>query len=275
MLKGRFDMHTHTTASDGAFTPGELVRMAYGLGLGGVAITDHDTLSGLDEAGAAIELLNMRLIAGVELSCEVTVDGRATEAHILGYFVEKPGDELYARLAELQAHRLRRGQQILQRLADMGMPMPDLAAAYSDGGSLGRGLIGRKLAEAGYAADTDEAFDRWLSPGRPAYVPRLKLAVDEAVRLLHNNGAVAVLAHPIQLGNDAVIPAIVAAGIDGIEVSHPDHTPADEARYRKMAADYGLAVSGGSDHHTEGLGSHTADEAELAALLARYRRQGC
>lgn len=275
MLKGRFDMHTHSTASDGAYTPSELVERAYRLGLSGLAITDHDTLSGLDEAGDTIALLNMHLIAGVELSCEAEWLGHMLEVHILGYFVEKPSDELLRRLAELQSHRLRRGQIILRRLAELGMPLADLAADYRSGGSLGRGLIGRKMVEAGYAADVDEAFRLWLSPGCPAYEPRMKLAVPDAVGLLHRNGAVAVLAHPIQLGTDGIIPEIVAAGIDGIEVSHPDHSAADEVRYRALAAQYGLAVSGGSDFHADGkedLGSHTVSEGELQDLLSRRKR---
>lgn len=273
MLNGRYDLHTHTTASDGAFAPAELVRQAYALGLAGLAITDHDTLAGLDEAGDAIEPLNMRLIAGVELSCEMAMESEAPrEVHILGYFIAKPGAELQAKLAELQAHRLRRGKIMLQRLADLGMPLPDLAAAYAAGGSLGRGLIGRKLVEAGYAADTDEAFARWLSPGRPAYEPRQKLGAAEAIGLLHRNGAVAVLAHPIQIGDDRFIPHLAAAGLDGLEVSHPDQDRAAELRYRGLARLLGLAATGGSDCHTGGLGGHTADGQELARLLACYER---
>lgn len=291
-MHGRFDMHIHTTASDGALAPAEVVRRAYELGLSGLAITDHDTLAGLDEAGEAIEMLDMRLISGVELSCELlwpesdknssdkiaesgAAESNKIEVHILGYFVEKPGSELLERLAELQEHRLRRGSEMLRRLAAMGVELPDLAAEYQNGGSLGRGLIGRKLVEAGYAADVDEAFERWLSPGKSVFVPRMKLPVAEGVGLLHRNGAVAVLAHPIQLGCDAAIPAIVAAGIDGIEVSHPDHAPEDERRYRAIAAEYGLAVTGGSDYHADTSGDvlagHSATEAELMKLLVRYR----
>lgn len=270
LLKGRFDMHTHTTASDGAFTPAELVRRAYKLGLSGLAITDHDTLDGLDEAGDAIALLNMQLIAGVELSCEADIAGEPREVHILGYFVEKPGQELFDKLTELQAHRLRRGRIILSRLADLGMPLPDLAAEYTQSGSLGRGLIGRKMVEAGYAADTDEAFEKWLGKGKPAYEPRMKLPVADGVDLLHRNGALAVLAHPIQIGDDKAIKQLALLGLDGMEVSHPDHDPSAERRYRGMARTYNLAVTGGSDCHIGGLGSHTATQQELDALLARY-----
>lgn len=271
MFKGRFDMHTHTTASDGAFTPAELVQMAYKLGLSGLAITDHDTLHGLDEAGDAIAPLNMRLLPGVELSCEYAVPGGAArEVHMLGYFAEKPGEELYGKLAELQACRLQRGQKILDKLAALNMDIRgDWTAAYAKNGSLGRGLIGRKLVEAGYAKDSDEAFDRWLSPGQPAYVPRLKLDAAEAIGLLHRNGAVAVLAHPVQIGDDRLIAPLAQAGLDGMECSHPDHNAAQEQHYRDMARHLGLAVTGGSDCHTGGLGSHTATEQELDALFAR------
>lgn len=269
MSNGRIDMHTHTTASDGVFAPAELVRRAYELDMAGVAITDHDTLDGLDEAGDAIALLNMRLIPGVELSCEAP---GGAEVHILGYFIAKPGAELCARLAELQAHRLRRGKIILQKLAALGMPLDDLAAEYAAGGSLGRGLIGRRLAEAGYVKDSGEAFAKWLSPGRPAYEPRMKLPAAEAVGLLHRNGAVAVLAHPIQIGDDRLIPVLAKMGLDGMEVSHPDQDAAAERHYRQLAAEYDLAPTGGSDCHTGGLGSHTASEAELDRLFARYEQ---
>ncbi len=273
MFKGRFDMHTHTTASDGAFTPAELVQMAYDLGLSGVAITDHDTLHGLDEAGDAIAPLNMRLLPGVELSCEYALPGEAArEVHMLGYFIEKPGDELYAKLAELQAFRRERGQKMLNKLAALGMDIRgDWTAAYAENGSLGRGLIGRKLVAAGYAADTDEAFAKWLSPGQPAYAPRLKLDAAEAIGLLHRNGAAAVLAHPVQIGDDRLISPLAQAGLDGMECSHPDHNAAQEQHYRDMARDLGLAATGGSDCHTGGLGSHTATEPEVDALFSRYR----
>lgn len=272
MLRGRFDLHTHTTASDGVFTPAELVHQAYELGLSGLAITDHDTLLGLDEAGDAIAPLNMRLIPGVELSCRAALPGgEPHEAHILGYFVKKPGDELMTRLAELQRFRLGRGKLMLERLAGLGMPLPDLAAAYSGGGSLGRGLIARAMVEAGYARDTGEAFDKWLAPGRPAYEPNRRLEAAEGIGLLHRNGAVAVLAHPVQLADDRLIPLIAAAGVDGLECAHPDHDAALERHYRAMAQSLGLAATGGSDCHAGGLGSHTADAAELDELFFRYR----
>ena len=268
-----YDLHNHTTASDGAFTPTELVRQAAEIGLGGLAITDHDTFDGLSEAAEAAKKLPISVIFGVELSCEAEIDGRAHEVHILGLGVDPLRGELPQRLQEMQAHRRQRGAKILAKLAELGMPLgEDWLADYAEQGSLGRGLIARKLVEAGYAADNDEVFARWLSPGRPAYVPRLKLSAEEAVRLLHENGALAVLAHPVQVGDDRIISMLAAAGVDAMECVHPDHDGQTEQHYRRLAAEYGLAVSGGSDCHTGGLGGHFATGAELAELWYRRRK---
>ncbi len=269
----RYDLHNHTTASDGAFTPTELVRQAVEIGLSGLAITDHDTLDGLSEAAEAAKKLHITVIFGVELSCEAKIDGRECEVHILGLGVDPLRGELPQRLREMQTHRWQRGTKILAKLAELGMSLgEDWLPDYAAHGSLGRGLIARKLVEAGYAADNDEVFARWLSPGMPAYVPRLKLSADEAVRLLHENGALAVLAHPVQVGDDRIIPMLAAAGVDAMECSHPDHDGQAEQHYRRLAAEYNLAVSGGSDCHTGGLGGHFATEAELAELWYRRRK---
>lgn len=267
-----YDLHNHTTASDGVYSPAELVRLAAKLGLRGLAITDHDTLDGLAEAAEEARRQQISLIFGVELSCEETIDNEAHKVHMLGLFLDLQEPGLCRFLQEAQRQRLRRGQLILEKLAALGMPLDEdgeLIRSYANHGSISRGLLGRKLAEAGYAADTDEAFDRWLGVGKPAYVPRVKLAAVDGIRLAHQAGGLAVMAHPIQSGDDRLIGRLAAAGLDGLECCHPDQPGELEQHYRRLAAEYGLAVSGGSDCHTKGLGEYGLSRREFLALLDR------
>ena len=252
-LQGRFDMHVHTTASDGIWSPTEIVRLAKERGLTGLAVTDHDTLDGLAEAAAAARELGVRLIFGVELSCEVAEPGHdeGYEVHMLGYFpgTELPeAPELLARLLELQKSRRKRCWKMIEKLEELSMPLDRaFLQKYAENGSIGRGLIARKMLEAGYAQSHDEVFDKWL--GQAA-------------------GGVAVMAHPVQAGHDEIIPDLAAAGLSGLECRHPDQ-PAGELQkhYLQLAADLGLAVSAGSDCHDGGLGDFTISGAELLKLL--------
>lgn len=273
-LQGRFDMHVHTTASDGIWSPTEIVRLAKERGLTGLAVTDHDTLDGLAEAAAAARELGVRLIFGVELSCEVAEPGHdeGYEVHMLGYFpgTELPeAPELLARLLELQKSRRKRCWKMIEKLEELSMPLDRaFLQKYAENGSIGRGLIARKMLEAGYAQSHDEVFDKWLGQGCPAYVPHQRLQPLEALRLVQAAGGVAVMAHPVQAGHDEIIPDLAAAGLSGLECRHPDQ-PAGELQthYLGLAADLGLAVSAGSDCHDGGLGDFTISGAELLKLL--------
>lgn len=268
----RFDMHVHTTASDGVSAPADVVRQAAALGLGGLAITDHDTCDGLAEAAAAARQTGITLIFGVELSCELApARGEVVhEVHMLGYFYDPARRELGQMLRYLQQQRRLRAVRILQALADAGMPLDStFLRDYAEAGAPGRGLIARKMVQAGYVQDSDEAFGKWLGHGRPAYVPRWRLDAAEAVRLLHRAGGVAVMAHPIQARDDRLIALLAAAGLDGLECRHPDHDAGQEQHYRAIAQRLGLATTGGSDHHESGLGGHTAAGAEIMELLRR------
>ena len=272
----RFDMHVHTTASDGTAAPAGIVRQAAEIGLGGLAITDHDTYDGLWEASVAARQTGLTLIYGVELSCELACAAGepVREVHMLGYFYDPLVKELGTMLRYLQQQRRVRAVSILRALADVGMPLDDaFLRNYADTGAPGRGLIARKLAEAGYVRDSSEAFAHWLGHGCPAYVPRRRLNAVEAVRLLHRAGGVAVMAHPVQAGDDRLVGLLAQAGLDGLECRHPDHDEALCRHYLALADEFGLAVSGGSDHHHSGLGEHTAGGAEVLELLRRRRRQ--
>lgn len=271
-LQGRFDMHVHTTTSDGLWSPTEIVRLAGERGLAGLAITDHDTLDGLAAAAVEAEKLGVKLIFGVELSTEVTECAEPYEVHMLGYFpgAELPkAPQLMARLREQQESRRGRGLKMVERLAELGMPLDTgFLQEYAAKGSIGRGLIARKMLEAGYVQTREEVFSKWLGRGCPAYVPHQRLQPMEALRLVLASGGVAVMAHPVQAGHDELIPQLAAAGLCGLECRHPDQ-PAGELQehYLQLAADLGLAVTGGSDCHDSGLGDFTMSGAELLRLF--------
>ena len=275
-LEGRFDMHVHTTCSDGIWSPTEIVRLAKERGLAGLAITDHDTLDGWAEAKAAAAEYGLRLICGVEMSTDVKGEDGVFEVHMLGYFPNGLNDQAAAleeRLQQLQKSRWTRGLKMLAKLAELGMPLDTgFLADYESSGTIGRGLIARKLVEAGYVQDRDEVFAKWLDPGCPAYVPHQRLTPQEAVRLIHLAGGVAVMAHPIQAGHDEIVAELAAAGLNGLECRHPDQPGEIQAHYLQLAAQLGLAVSGGSDCHDGGLGDFSISGAELLQLFNSQKK---
>lgn len=270
LRRQRFDMHVHTTASDGVFSPTEIVAQARALGLAGLAITDHDTLDGLTEAAQAAQAMGLHLIFGVELNCSLDESKLTKGVHVLGYYLDPREPQLRLKLQQLQEHRRLRGQKMLALLEQLGMPLDvEILNAYAETGSVGRGMIARKLVEAGYVQDTKEAFAKWLDVGKPAYVPRLHVSVSEAVQLIHQAGGVAVLAHPAQYHNDELPRLLAPCGLDGMECRHPDQPEEVQPGYLQLAAELGLAVTGGSDCHTEGLGDYTMNGEEMQELLRR------
>lgn len=249
------DLHAHSTASDGAFPPAEVVRRAHAAGLAAVALTDHDTLAGVPEAVATGVELGLRVVPGAELS---VTDGER-EWHLLALHVADVAG-LDARLAEYRAARLTRARDIVERLVTHG-----IAISYDDvldaagGGAVGRPHVARALVQAGHVRDHREAFDRWLAAGRPAFVEKRLIAMADACRFIHAAGGLAVLAHPGGDGRRALIAPLVEAGLDGLEVRHPSHLPEDERRLTSLAAEFGLVRSGGSDWHGALEGSRVLD----------------
>ena len=256
------DLHLHTTASDGRCTPLELVDRAAAAGVTAMAVTDHDTTAAVAEVRAAAHARGIEAVSGIEITA--VESGR--DVHILGYFVDPRNSQLAGFLARQRAQRIARVQAVGDRLAQLGLPIdiiPMVAKAREDDGrSIGRPQIARAMVAAGYVADTRDAFDRWLATGRPAFVPRAGAPPEEVIAILHGAGGLASLAHPGQTAVDARISAYSLAGLDAIEVYHPDHDAASIARYRELASRLTLLMTGGSDFH--GDPSHGVEPGSMA-----------
>ena len=239
------DLHTHSTASDGSRPAREVVRAARELGLTAIALTDHDTVAGLTEADDEGRSLGVRVVAGVELSA---VEGD-TETHLLGLHLADV-HRLDTRLSELRTMRLSRAERIVTRLNELGVRVTlEDVLTQSGGGAVGRPHIARALVNDGWATDLRDAFDRYLGNGRAAYVPKDRLPIEEAIAMIHDAGGIAVLAHPGASGTRARIEALVAHGLDGVEVRHPSHSQEDVVRLQALVDHFRLVPSGGSDWH--------------------------
>jgi 3',5'-nucleoside bisphosphate phosphatase len=267
------DLHLHTTASDGLLRPADLVARAAAAGIRTLSVTDHDTTGGLDEARAAATAHGVRLIDGIE----ITAVEEARDTHVLGYFLD-PSDRRLRRFLDRQrADRVRRVREIAARLEALGVtidPEPLIAGGIEEGRTVGRPHVAAALLARGHVESWDEAFEKYLGHGRPAFVPRRGAPAEAVIRAIHDAGGVAALAHPGLSRADALIPRLAASGLDALEAGHSDHDPVTEARYRSMAAALGLAVSAGSDFHGDGarrcaLGLITMTEEELTRLEAR------
>ncbi len=268
------DLHAHTTASDGALSPTALVELARREGIGVLGVTDHDTVAGLDEALAAGTRVGVEVIPGMEISCYY----HRQEVHLLGYFVHHHGPALLEQLAAWREERLGRMRHMVERLRRYGIHLDaDRLAARDAGASVGRPHVAQALVQDGHVATVEEAFDRFLAEGKPAYVPRQRVPVAQAILLVRKAGGLPVLAHPGIYHNDGMIADLVRDGLAGIEVLHRDHNEAAVERYRRLAARYDLACTGGSDFHglaaatPQRLGQPNLPQADLEALRARHR----
>lgn len=251
------DLHLHTIASDGGCTPTELVERAAAAGVTAMAVTDHDTTAAVAEAQVAARARGIEAISGIE----ITAVEAGRDVHLLGYFIDPDDAQLAAFLSRQRAQRIARVEAVCDRLTELGMPIdivPLLAQAREGGGrSIGRPQIARAMVAAGHVADIREAFDRWLATGRPAFVPRSGASPEEVITLVRGAGGLTSLAHPGQTAIDPRIAAYCLAGLDAIEVYHPDHDEASTEKYRQLASRLMVLVTGGSDFH--GDPSHGLD----------------
>ncbi|MFH1417049.1 MAG: PHP domain-containing protein [Planctomycetota bacterium] len=273
------DLHLHSTASDGAYAPAKLIGMAKARGLCAVALTDHETTAGLSEAATAAAEAGIEFVPGIEVAAR---RNRGT-MHILGYFIDAGSTALNGFLSEMLAKRHERNRAVLDRLAELGIELDrEKLKRSADGPVVTRPHIARALVHSGLAGSFKEAFDRYLADGAAAWVRREKPTAEEAIGTIRGAGGVATLAHPSTLGHashlelETLVRSLCDAGLQGIEVYHPDHTSQQTRLFVEMAARFDLAITGGSDFHAfdshrggSGFGGIRVPYAVLAPLRKR------
>lgn len=245
------DLHTHSFCSDGLRTPTAAVGEAAAAGVRVLSLTDHDTVEGVPEALAAGQSQGVEVIPGAELSAHV--DDR--EVHVLAYCLDYTSTRLGGYVELLHRQRHDRGAAIVERLNQLGVAITlEEVLVRADGGPLGRPHIAAAMVARGTVPNKEEAFQRFIGDRRPADVPKPRSPAADVIDLIHDLGGVAVLAHPGLAVNEAMIAQLVDSGLDGVEVYHPSHQPAQIEHYLDLAARYGLLLSGGSDSHGEAAG---------------------
>jgi predicted metal-dependent phosphoesterase TrpH len=270
---GLIDLHSHSLASDGEHPAAVVASKAAAAGVGTWALTDHDSIAALEQGRAAAEALGVRFVPGIELS--VYLDRR--EVHLLGHFVD-PASAALRCFEDLLAEkrRLRMGEMV-SRLAALGIALtPEEIEQFSGGKTLGRPHVARALVARGIVSTVREAFDLWLGEGRPAYVPRYRMTVAEAIGIVHDAGGTATIAHPglsgVQRGD---LERMKGWGLDGVEVDHSEQNPSTRDKYRRLCAELDLVPTAGTDYHGEAVspdrvfGDVTMGAPELARLEAR------
>jgi predicted metal-dependent phosphoesterase TrpH len=277
------DLHTHSALSDGTDSPSELLAAAERAGLSVIALCDHDTFDGLAEARAAARDSPVRLLPGIEISARI----RGDSVHLLGYGCRTDDLPLARELVRVREGRRGRVPAMLAALARLGMPLEpsEVARFAGDSPSVGRPHIADAMVARGYVADRNEAFARYLADDGPAYVSRYATELATGIDLVHAAGGVAVIAHPWGRGaaarvTEALLAALVSGhGLDGIEVDHNDHSPADRRALRVIADRLGLLATGSSDYHGLGklnhpLGCNTTPPGVLAEIERRIDATG-
>ncbi len=245
---GGADLHIHTTASDGSLTPAQVVREAEARGLTSIAITDHDTTAGIDQALEAAEGLDVEVIPGIELSAEQD----AEEVHILGYWLDHHDRVLQEKLDVLQRARWKRARKMVEKLSRLGISVnwERVVEIAGESRAFGRPHIAHALQEDGSVTTTNEAFDLYIGVDGPAYVPRYKLTAVEAVQMILMAGGLPVLAHPH--GQEHVLDGLVASGLVGLEAYYHNYTIQESEALVRLAEQHDLVPTGGSDFHGRG-----------------------
>jgi hypothetical protein len=267
---GFADLHLHTFFSDGTFTPEELAQRGAQLGLVAMALTDHDTVEGCARMALACQTLGVEFIPGTELTAEF--DGH--EVHLLGYFLDAQQPKLLAEIKKFQSVRQERIHEMAAKLNELGIPLrAETVFALANCRSPGRPHVARALAQEGLCGSMDEAFDRFLKRGRPAWVPKFKISARDAMDLIHQAGGLAVLAHPGLNHCDHVIPQLAADGLDGLECFHSKHTATQSEYYMALARRLNLAVTGGSDCHGFSKGKPLIGGVKLPAVYLQKLKE--
>jgi len=269
----RIDLHSHSTASDGTDSPAQLVAAAGAADLDVVALTDHDTVSGWDDAAAAAQLAGITVVPGAEISCR----WHGVSLHLLAYLFDRNDAALLAEMERTRSGRVSRAEIMVAQLATRYPITWPQVQRHASGGTIGRPHIADALVASGVVSSRDEAFDRFLHSRSPYYVPHVAPEPVHAVRLVRAAGGVAVFAHPGAQARGAVVPdsligEMAAAGMLGLEVAHRDHDEPTRTRLRALAGELGLLVTGSSDYHGTGklnrLGENTTSEEAYDAIVA-------
>lgn len=242
------DLHIHTTASDGRLEPKDIVSLAISVGLDVIAITDHDTIDGVVPALAAAKKADsITVIPGVEINTDVA----RGEVHVLGYFIDYTDARLIATLQKLRDSRRERARKMIDKLSDLGMKIEwERVSELAKGGTIGRPHISQALLEKGYVRSEKEAFDKYIGHNGPAYVERYKLLPDEVVEMILEAQGLPVLAHPADIdGLDELVPKLKSVGLIGLEVYYRDYNPETINKLSRMAGQYDLIPTGGTDYH--------------------------
>ncbi|GAB3487631.1 PHP domain-containing protein [Nocardiopsis coralliicola] len=275
----RIDLHTHSSVSDGTEPPAGVIARAQQAGVDVLALTDHDTAAGIPAAAEAVGA-GFTLVPGMELSCA----DRGSSVHLVCYLFDPEAPELAAELARIRGDRVHRAEEMVRLLKEHGVgvtweQVERIAFGPDGAGVVGRPHIARAIVEAGAAADVQDAFDRWISSGGPAYAARYALDPVRAVRVVRAAGGVCSLAHPARAEGaftgavrEDLAAEMAAAGLGAIEADHPAHTPEEAAHWRGVARGLGLAVTGSSDDHGaltgHRIGARTTDPEDFARLIA-------
>jgi len=247
----RIDLHTHSSYSDGSLSPRQLVQLAKKKRLRAIALTDHDTVAGVEEALEAGNELGVEVVPGVEISAQYPPG----TMHILGYYLHTSHPELLGALKKLQQARAARNPKIIERLQALGLEITTTEVLDLSGGQVGRPHIAKALVNKGYVSTIDEAFSRYLKKGAVAYVEKFRFPPEEAIAMIRRAGGIAVLAHPFTLGMDnpdelaLLVRGLAGMGLEGIEVFYPGHTEEMVVLYEDVAKRLGLVCTGGSDFH--------------------------
>ncbi len=275
----RIDLHMHSTASDGVYAPAEVVQMALERAIDVIALTDHDNLAGIRPAQAAAAGTSLTVLSGVELSSEEP----KRETHILGYLMDVDYTPFLDHMAAMREARSGRADRIVEKLNALGLAVSiERVRQIAGDGAIGRPHIAQAMLEKRYVGSLQEAFDRYIDNGGPAYVPRYQLAPETAIAWIHEAGGVAVMAHPGHYANyEATIRSLAPQGLDGIEVYYPDQGPKLVAHLLVLARELDLIPTGGSDfHRRDGDGSARLGSVnvpadvpnQLRARAARFQR---
>lgn len=265
------DLHLHTLFSDGTYTPNELVLKAIDAGLSCIAVTDHDTVQGLDQAIAIGQDKGLEVLPGIELSAEY----ESQEVHVLGYLIDYKSPAFLKQLDILKENRIRRIYKIVEKLNSLGVSL-DAQAVFdiSVGGVPGRLHVARALVNGGFVKSIFEAFNKYIGDKGPAYVLGFRFSPQDAIRFIGDAGGVSILAHPYILHNDELILKFAKLGLMGLEAYYPGHSQGETNFYLNLAKEHNLLVTGGSDCHGKAKPEVSIGSVKIPYALVERLKEG-